>query len=291
MKLLSLLLAASMALVVLPTPLPARAQSIPPLALVPMQEPALQQELNRVVEANGWEPMVAAGNFAIALVVLEDWGGYRLAMLNGRQMLYAASLPKIAILFAAMVASQDGDLVIDKALEEDLHNMIRVSCNACATRAMARVGRDRLLATLQRPEYGFYDDEGYGGLWVGKDYGKKPAHKRDPVKGLSHGATAFQVARMYYRLEMGLLLDPRHTRMMRDMLSRPGISHKFVKALEGQHVSMLRKSGSWKNYHSDSVLVDSPLGRYILVGLVDDPDGEQKLQDLARAVHKLVAGL
>lgn len=291
MKLLSLLLAASIALVVLPTPLTARAQSIPPLALVPMQEPALQQELNRVVEANGWEPMVAAGNFAIALVVLEDWGGYRLAMLNGRQMLYAASLPKIAILFAAMVASQDGELVIDKALEEDLHNMIRVSCNACATRAMARVGRDRLLATLQRPEYGFYDDEGYGGLWVGKDYGKKPAHKRDPVKGLSHGATAFQVARMYYRLEMGLLLDPRHTRMMRDMLSRPGISHKFVKALEDQQVSMLRKSGSWKNYHSDSVLVDSPLGRYILVGLVDAPDGEQKLQDLARAVHKLVAGL
>jgi len=291
MKLLPLLLAGIIALVALPTPFPARAQSVPPLALIPMQDPSLQQELNRVVEANGWEHMVAAGNFAIALVVLEDWGGYRLAMLNGRQMLYAASLPKIAILFAAMVASQEGELVIDKALEEDLHNMIRVSCNACATRAMVRVGRDRLLATLQRPEYGFYDDEGYGGLWVGKDYGKNPAHRRDPLKGLSHGATAFQVARLYYRLEMDILLDAKHTRMMRQMLSRPGISHKFVKALEGQQVKMLRKSGSWKNYHSDSVLVDSPLGRYILVGLVDDPDGEQKLQDLARAVHKLVAGL
>lgn len=290
MKLLPLLLASIVALAAL-QPFAAQAQPIPPLALIPMQEPALQKELNGIVEARGWAPMIEAGNFAIALVVLNDWGGPRLAMLNGHKMLYAASLPKIAILFAAMVASQDGVLEIDNVLEDDLHNMIRYSCNACATRVMGRVGRDRLLSILQRPEYGFYNESRYGGLWVGKDYGKNPAHRRDPVKGLSHGATAFQVARLYYRLEMDILLDAKHTRMMKDMMSRPGISHKFVKALEGQGATLLRKSGSWRNYHSDSVLVDSPVGRYILVGLIEDANGEQTLQELARAVHKLVGNL
>ena len=184
-------------------------------------------------------------------------------MLNGHLMLYAASLPKLAVLFAAMVASQEGDLRIDEALEQDLNNMIRVSCNACATRVMARVGRDKLLQILQRPEYAFYNENRYGGLWVGKDYGPRLAHQRDPIKGLSHSATVYQVARLYYRLAMGTLLDPEHTLMMRDILSRPGINHKFVKGLEGQDVNILRKSGSWKNFHADSALVESTLAAAI----------------------------
>jgi beta-lactamase class A len=251
----------------------------------------LQAELNLIVDANGWGDMVDNNRFAVALVVLDDSGGYRLAMLNGHLMLYAASLPKLAVLFAAMVAAQEGDLQIDDALEQDLNNMIRVSCNACATRVMGRVGRDKLLQILQRPEYAFYNENRYGGLWVGKDYGPGLAHQRDPVRGLSHAATVYQVARLYYRLAMGTLLDPEHTLMMRDILSRPGINHKFVKGLEGLEgldVTILRKSGSWKNFHADSALVESAAGRYILVGLEENPDGEQQLQALARAVHQLV---
>jgi beta-lactamase class A len=230
---------------------------------------------------------------AIALVVMDEQGGYRLAMLNGNHMVYAASLPKIAILFAAMISLQEGHLALDAALEKDLNDMIRVSCNPCATRVMERVGRDRLLEILQRPEFDFYDEDFAGGLWVGKDYAGKSAFRRDPLKGLSHGATAFQVARLYYRLFMGTLLQPRYEAMMRDILARPGISHKFVKALEAREDvrGMWRKSGTWKKFHADSVLVESTIGRYILVGLVEGSNGEQQLQTLAAEVHDLVAGL
>jgi beta-lactamase class A len=291
MKLNRLLPAGAAVLLAMLLPVAAFAQFALQPDLNPVQDPGLQRDLNRIVNANGWGAMVDNNRLAVALVVLDDQGGYRLAMLNGHLMLYAASLPKLAVLFAAMVAAQDGDLQVDEALEQDLNNMIRVSCNACATRVMGRVGRDKLLQILQRPEYAFYNENRYGGLWVGKDYGQSPAHRRDPVKGLSHGATVYQVARLYYRLAMGTLLDPEHTLMMRDILSRPGISHKFVKGLEGLDVNILRKSGSWKNFHADSALVESDAGRYILVGLEENPNGEQQLRALARTVHQLVQGL
>ena len=292
MKLTRLLSAAAAGLLAWSLSTAAVSQSPEQPDLATTQDPGLQGELNRIVDDNGWRPLFELGSFAVALVVLEEDGGYRLAMLNGHQMLYAASLPKVAILFAAMVASQEGDLEIDEALERDLHRMIRVSCNACATRAMESVGRERLLEILQRPEFAFYDENKWGGLWVGKDYGKRAAHHRDPLKGLSHGATAYQVARLYYRLAMGTLLDPEHTAMMTDIMSRPGISHKFVKALEKEKgMQMLRKSGSWKNFHADSALVKSDAGSYILVGLVEGARGEEQLQALASAVHDLVESL
>jgi hypothetical protein len=37
--------------------------------------------------------------------------------------------------------------------------------------------------------------------------------------------------------------------------------------------------------------VESAAGRYILVGLEENANGEQHLQALARAVHQLVVGL
>jgi beta-lactamase class A len=259
--------------------------------LSPQQDIALQRELNRLVDARGWGPMVDNGSMAIALVIIRE-NSYRLAMLNGRHMLYAASLPKIAILFAAMVASQEGDLVIDPNLEEDMHDMIRVSCNPCATRVMARVGREKLLQILQRPEYEFYDEDAHGGLWVGKDYAGKAAHSRDPIHGLSHGATAYQVARIYYHLYRGTLLDEKHTAMMCDMLSDPGISHKFVRGLAQEpDLELWRKSGTWRDFHADSVLVQSPAGTYILVGLIEGPNGDRQLETMAREAHRLVSRL
>jgi beta-lactamase class A len=259
--------------------------------LKPIQDPQLQAKLNQLVDEQGWGPQINNRSMAIALVLLEE-ESYRLAMLNGEHMVYAASLPKIAILFAAMVASQEGDLQIDAALEEDLHDMIRVSCNPCATRVMEQVGREQLLQVLQRPEYGFYNEDLYGGLWVGKDYGASPAHKRDPIRGLSHGASAYQVARIYYHLYRGTLLDAKHTAMMRDILSRPGIEHKFVRGLANEEgLELWRKSGSWKDFHADSVLVQWSGKEYILVGLIEGANGDRQLEQLAQAAHKLVNSL
>lgn len=279
-------------LLLLLAPLAAQAQLLKPLDLSPMQDPELQRALSRLVSEQGWDDRVINRSLEVALVVINERGGHRLAMLNGDNMVYAASLPKIAILFAAMVSSQNDELVIEGSLEQDMHDMIRVSCNACATRVMEAVGRERVLQILQMPQYGFYNEQLYGGLWVGKDYAGAAAHSRDPIKGLSHGATAYQVARLYYRLYRGSLLDEKHTAMMLDMLARPGISHKFVKALEGEHgIRMWRKSGSWRHFHADSVLVKSDAGTYILVGLAQGAGGEELLQQLARAVHRLIKDL
>ena len=47
---------------------------------------------------------------AISLVDLSDLGNAEFADVNGNEMMYAASLPKIAILLAAMDAIEKGEL-------------------------------------------------------------------------------------------------------------------------------------------------------------------------------------
>ena len=236
----------------------------------------------------GFCDLVAADRLSIALTVYEPESAPSLAMLNGHNMVYAASLPKIAILLAAMVSAQRGDLELSAPLTEDLHQMIRKSCNACATRALNAVGRENLLTILQEPDFAFYDKGRAGGLWVGKDYAHSLAYQRDPIKNLSHAATPYQVARLYYRLDGGDLLEPKYTKMMKDMLAEPAIKHKFVAGLEaiGADIGM-RKSGSWKIHHADSLLVRQGRQSYIAVALVADENGEQILRTLIQVLDKL----
>jgi beta-lactamase class A len=222
------------------------------------------------------------------LAIVTDPAHPRLAELNGHRMMYAASLPKIAILLGAAVAVQEGQLRLDKALRADMVNMIRYSCNDCATRLLERVGRENLIDLLQSPDFRLYDPDDGGGLWVGKDYAPAPAYQRDPIFSISHGATAFQVARFYYMLSAGTLVGPKSTRLMQNALSRPGIRHKFVQtlgAIPGLH--MMRKSGTWREYHSDSALVRYRGESYIIVGLTHNQSGGQWLAGLARPLHEL----
>ena len=202
-----------------------------PRALIESSDAQLQLALESVIEEQGLATAVSKQQLAVVLVQVSDPQNPRLAELNGHTMLYAASLPKIAILLGAAVAIDEGRLVLDDELQTDLDNMIRHSCNPCATKVLELVGREELLQILQSPEYNFYDKNDSGGLWVGKDYGPSVAHKRDPLSGLSHGATAFQAARFYYKLHNGTLVNAEQSAMMLDVLSRPGISHKFVKGL------------------------------------------------------------
>ena len=257
--------------------------------LEPLQEPALRATLREALCDLDLCGLVDEDQLAVALVLMNDIDDVRLAMFNGHRMMYAASLPKVAILLGAMVASQRGDLTIDDALADDIQQMIRVSCNPCATRVLARIGRERLLDILREPEFDFYDETRSGGLWVGKDYAAADAYLRDPVAGLSHGATAYQVARLYYRLETGNLLDEKHTALMLSALADPAIEHKFVSGLSGyEGLSLWRKSGTWRDYHADSVLVKGADLTYILVALVNNPDGDGILESLAARLHLTV---
>lgn len=248
----------------------------------------LQQALEVLIDQQDLTSAIKAKELAVVLIIVTDPENPRLAELNGHNMLYAASLPKIAILLGAAVAIDEGRLELDDELQTDLVDMIRYSCNACATKVLEMVGREELIKILQSPEYNFYEPNGTGGLWVGKDYGPSTAYQRDPLSGLSHGATAFQAARFYYKLNNGTLVSPEQSRMMLDVLSKPGISHKFVKGLQAYpDLEIFRKSGSWKTYHADSALVRTDGLAYIIVALANNPKGSVWLEGLAGPLHEL----
>lgn len=234
---------------------------------------------------------IAKGDLAVSLVDITEPQTPRMAMLNGDEMLYAASLPKIAILLGAFVEAERGRLTLDAQHMDTLGKMIRVSSNEAASEALRWVGIDRLIEILESPRFGLYDPRGAGGLWVGKSYGPEAAQKRDPLHNLSHGATAFQVARFYQMLDADALVAPELSTKMKDVMSRPGIVHKFVKGLAGiPGLAMFRKSGSWQDTHADSALVEADGRKYIMVGLAHNPNGGEWLVRLAPKLHALVLG-
>jgi len=248
----------------------------------------LQSGLEALVTSQGLDGPARDRHLALTLLVLTDREHPRLAQVNGHEMLYAASLPKIAILLGAAVSLDDGSLQLDPALENDIHEMIRHSCNACSNRVLERVGEQKVLDILQSPRLGFYDDDGAGGLWLGKEYGPHPAFKRDPLNGLSHGATTYQAARFYCSLQRGTLVSPKATRLMLDALADPGIEHKFVKGLKRyEDIELFRKSGTWSTWHADSALVRAGDDVYVIVGLAEDPQGGAWLEHLAAPLHEL----
>jgi beta-lactamase class A len=248
--------------------------------------------LVRILANPEWNRLVKRGQMAIGVIELGENGEEpRFARINGDHMMYAASLPKIAILLAAYASFEDGSLVESEALHTDLQDMIRVSSNAAATRMIDAIGMSKIESVMRDPRFGFYDESQGGGLWVGKRYAASGARRGDPLYNISHGATATQVCRFYYELAMGTLINAERSEQMLADLADPGIHHKFVAELERRAplARLFRKSGSWRNWHADSVLVRGPNWRnYILVALVESPKGETILRQLVPAVEELL---
>ncbi|NNE70944.1 MAG: hypothetical protein HKN29_11365 [Rhodothermales bacterium] len=238
-----------------------------------------------------WRSLVAREQLAVALVDITDPANPRFARVNGNTMIYAASLPKIAILLAVEQAIGDGKIAMTPEVDRDLNAMIRKSSNPAATANIDRVGLAYIDSVLTLERYGLYDPEFGGGLWVGKRYAKTGPRIPDPVAGLSHGATVSQVSRYYYLLATGRLVSPERSRHMLDVLVAPGINHKFVYAVSQRapKARLFRKSGTWRDWHADSILVWGPdWRRYILVSLVQSSDGERILRDIVPVVEELL---
>ncbi len=76
------------------------------------------------------------------------------------------------------------------------------------------------------------------------------------------------------------------------IMENPELHHKFVNTLNliAPNARLFRKSGSWRTYHSDSILVwgSDSNRRYILVALIDDPNGEQIIRNLVKPVEKVL---
>ncbi len=253
-------------------------------------DPVLQKGLVRYLNSLKLDDAANQKNLSIVVVDITDPFSPRMAYINPNEMMYAASLPKIAILLGAFDRISKGEMALDDRTLKKLKEMIRNSSNEAATEMLNRVGKDYLTELLQSSRYRLYDPDKNGGLWVGKEYGRSPAYDRDPLHNLSHGATAYQVARFYYLLETGQLVSPELSQLMKSILGNPAIEHKFVKGLKKVHPEsrIFRKSGTWKQYHSDSAIVEHHGRRYIAVALAKSPHGDRWLTDLIVALDKLV---
>ena len=77
---------------------------------------------------------------------------------------------------------------------------------------------------------------------------------------------------------------------MKAILADTHLNHKFVGILN--HVNpdarVFRKSGSWRTFHSDSVLVRRGQRGYIAVALSDDPKGARWLAEIIWELNELI---
>ncbi len=252
---------------------------------------ALQRNLEANLKSDSkLSKLIKQKKLAVSLVDLQNMNDVRFASLNGDEMMYAASLPKIAVLLAAMDAIESGELENTPAVQKDLFLMINKSNNQASTRMIDRVGFDKIEKVLTDPRYLLYDEENGGGLWVGKRYAAQGDRNPDPIKGLSHAATTNQVSRFYYMMLNGLLVSESKSQDMMDIMSNPGLHHKFVNTLDkvAPDAQLYRKSGSWRNFHADSVLVWGPNRRYILVALAQDESGESMMRNLVKNVEEVL---
>lgn len=253
-------------------------------------DPELQAALEQTLEDLERTSDVEAKRLGVALVDITNPSRPRFAAVNPNEMMYAASLPKIAVLFAAFAQIRSGQLTASKETLDRINRMIRFSSNTDATWVMNRVGKPYIATLLESPEYRLYDPNRGGGLWAGKNYGSGGVWRRDPLRNLSHAATPLQVARFYYMLDQGTLIDPLASAAMLEILDNPGIHHKFVAGMgrAGDSARIHRKSGSWVHWHADSALIRHRGRSFILVALCEHPKGSQWLQELVIAVDTLV---
>lgn len=232
---------------------------------------------------------------AFVVVDITDLQHPKVAGVNPDVMLYAASMPKIAILLGAFVKIESGEMSLDDETRSELTRMIRKSSNEAATAVLKLVGIENLAEILQSDKYRLYDPEHNGGLWVGRDYSGGPLWRRDPLNNISHGATAMQAARFYYLAVTGRLVSEQYFDDLAEIMSNPGIAHKFVKGIKESNpdAEIYRKSGTWKKFHADSgVIVDKERGyQYIIVALVEHPKGADGLARFAAVVDETLDSL
>ena len=252
----------------------------------------LQAKLDQALKKEKlWQTLIGAGKMAVGLVDLYDPAKPRFAQVNGNTMMYAASLPKIAILLAAFQGFADGSLKETPQIRGDLIEMIRRSDNFAASQMVARIGLRKIERIILEPHYRFYDAKTGGGIWVGGSFGRDGEQNREPLKNLVQAATVNQVCRFYYLLAYGRLISPESSRQMLKILAFPDLHDKFVSVLEKEVAPnyLYRKSGEFRIWFSDSVLVwGAAWRRYILVAMVEDPRGEQILRNLVPMAENIL---
>jgi len=279
------------------------ADSFPTLneARDPTLQNLLNQEIYKLDPYNnlGIKRAIRTKNLTLALIDVTDLTDPRAAFINDYVMMYAASLPKIAILLGAYQWLDDGygEDINQDDFSYHVNRMIRNSSNFSASWVYNLIGHvDYLQEVLYSDTYGYYlyDIALNGGLWVGKEYGKNGKRVGDPLYDISHGANPFQVARFYYLLLTKRLVSQQASNIMLDVLSNSAIHHKFAKGLQNYYgsdfntVTIYRKSGSWRTFHSDSAIIDRDGRMYIAVALSNHAYGAVWMQKLIIMMDQVI---
>ena len=250
----------------------------------------LQLGLDNIIAEPNLNILAREQRLGIAVVDISNPDEPRFAGINPFNMMYAASMSKLGILFGLFKRIEAGTLVWNQENQELAKLMIQESSNPAATALFYRVGPKYISQLLQSPKYQLYQPRLGGGLWIGKEYGKGPAWQRDPLMDLSHAATPYAVARFYHLLETNRLVSPRWSNEMKASMAYSTLNHKFIKGLSRclTHANIYRKSGSWRTFHSDSVLVDLGPKKYVAVAMVNDEQGQQILEHLIISINALI---
>ncbi len=263
-----------------------------PAGQAPVSDSRLQALLEHAVDELALNKPLREHRLALSLVDVSNPWDPRYAGLNDRDMMYAASLPKIAILLAGFERIREGSMRYTRAVQNMFTRLTRYSSNEDASRAIQLIGFPYIAKVLTSSKYRLYDPQQNGGLWLGKAYGgPNDRWRRDPLHNISHGATSLQVARFFVMLDQGRLVDDHYSAEIKEILSKPAIRHKFVKGLASKPDRRIyRKSGTWRNWHSDAALVETDQVRYIAVALMEDSRGGKVLPALIARFDDLMCG-
>jgi beta-lactamase class A len=218
-----------------------------------------------------------------------DLNTLRLAMIHPDREEYAASVPKIGILLAYFQLHPEAATNLNPQTRHELGLMAKASDNELAAKFSREMGLQQIQVILN--SHHFYDSNHGGGLWVGKHYGRSEERYGSPVGDNSHAATVRQLLRYFLMLEQGKLISPEASKTIREIFVSPDIPHddiKFVKALAGRDVLIIRKWGSWEDWLHDAAIVTGGGRHYILVALTRHSKGDEYLVALARAVDDLL---
>jgi beta-lactamase class A len=251
-------------------------------------DPALQASVVAIDAKLRSQYGMASNQTAIGVLDLRT---HRLALVNPDLLFYGASVPKIAILLAYFELRPEAATQLDPATRRELGEMIKISSNELAAKYSMLLGLSEIRRVIEK--YQLYDRDHGGGIWVGKHYGVTGERVGDPIGDHSHAVTARQVLRYLLLLQQGKLVSPQASKTMLEIFASPDISHhdiKFFKGLNGRGLTILRKSGSWENWLHDAALVEGPDRNYAIVGLTENPKGDDYLADLAGEIDRALTG-
>ena len=107
-------------------------------------DPRLQKALEKRINGIKLNGATEHENLSIVVVDITNVSEPRMAYVNPNKMMYAASLPKIAILLGAFEKIAAGEMTLDDETLEKLKQMIQRSSNTAASEMLDRVGIEYL---------------------------------------------------------------------------------------------------------------------------------------------------